>query len=236
MAAIGIATARQATEELSETSLPGNRELADWQHRLLPFMRWFVVGLATAFFAFSVWNLDEVNDFIEKEHEPAKEQTFRPATDGSAQAPQVVLETNALDRRYHLRSAVLMSHICTVQLAFIAGIVLALLGAMFIMGKLSETPSNLSGGTSQWNVAITSASPGIILCLLGTVVLLVSLAIHISLPDGEKPVYVSPMGAGSQAPEGVGAGNTKETRARQQQRPDSGSKAQMADQQGKSGN
>jgi len=58
-------------------------------------------------------------------------------------------------------SALLLSRIWSRQMAFIIGMVMSFLGAIFILGKMSESTSNITGEGSQWKVGISSASPGI---------------------------------------------------------------------------
>jgi hypothetical protein len=85
-----------------------------------------------------------------------------------------------------------MSRIVVKQLSFITGIVMALLGALFILGKVSELSSKVEGGTAQWHIGINSASPGLILSFFGTVLLVISLSSEINLSTRERAVYVNP--------------------------------------------
>jgi hypothetical protein len=142
-----------------------------WQYHLLPFMKWFIVALTAAFFVFSAVDLDQVNDFIEAAdqdqhpHDVAKDDKTASNSGQSTSTTQPVsvseippvlmtgeeyfrlrllaLETDLVDKRFHLESAVLMSRIVVKQLSSITGIVMALLGALFILGKLSELPSKV---------------------------------------------------------------------------------------------
>jgi hypothetical protein len=144
-------------------------ELLKWQRRLLPLMTRFIIAMALVFFCFSAVHLYQVSAFIGTEHgrdirtliesEVAK-PSAQPATPEEVlQNSLLLLEADALDKRYHQANALLLSRIWSRQLAFITGMVMAFLGAVFILGKLSESTSNISGGGSQWQVAITSASP-----------------------------------------------------------------------------
>ncbi len=193
-----------ASLKQDEASFPGkaaDRELLRWQRRLLPFMTGFVVAMAGAFFIFSGLHLYQVTRFIETEHgqnirglvesEIAKPTADQLTSDVVTQHTLLLLEADTLDKRYHQASALLMSRIWSRQLAFITGMVMAFLGAVFILGKLSESASQISGGTADWKVAITSASPGIILSVLGTVLLVSSLYVRASLDVNDGPAYVN---------------------------------------------
>jgi len=182
---------------------PIDRDLARWQRRLLPFMTSFVIAMAVLFFAFSGFHLYQVTNFIESQdgknvreliqNEIAKPTAENPTSTDITQHALLLLEADALDKRYHEASALLMSRIWTRQLAFITGMVMAFLGSVFILGKLSESTSEISGGSGEWKVAISSASPGIILSVLGTVLLVSSLYVRASLDVTDGPAYVSPL-------------------------------------------
>jgi hypothetical protein len=196
-----LAAASPKEEEAFAAARPADRELVRWQRRLLPFMTGFVVVMAAVFFIFSGLHLYQVTAFIETEHgqniraliesEIAKPTSGKLTSDDVTQHALLLLEADTLDKRYHQAGALLMSRIWSRQLAFITGMVMAFLGAVFILGKLSESASQISGGGAEWKVAITSASPGIILSLLGTVLLVSSLYVRASLDITDGPVYVN---------------------------------------------
>jgi hypothetical protein len=177
------------------------RDLRVWQRHLLPFMTGFIVFMAVAFFCFSGLHLYQVTTFIETEHgqsirtliesEIGKPIAEKRTSEEIMQRSLLLLEADALDKRYHQASALLMSRIWSRQLAFITGMVLAFVGAVFILGKLSEAASQISGGASEWKLAITSASPGIILTFFGTVLLISSLFVRASLDVADGPVYLN---------------------------------------------
>jgi len=179
-----------------------SQELQRWQRRLLPFMTRFIVVLALAFFALRVFLLFEIGRFVEAEHgatirtvlqeQIAKETPTNsvPSADQSYRQALVLLEAEAMDRRYHQANALLMSRIWTKQLAFITGMVLAFLGAMFILGKLSEGRTTVTAGASDWKTMISSSSPGIIMAFFGTVLLVVALVVQTTIAVQDNPVYV----------------------------------------------
>lgn len=176
-------------------------ELLRWQRRLLPFMSGFIVVMATLFFVFSGLHLYQMTNYIQREHgqdirsliesEIAKPTGQKLTSEDVMQHAVLLLEADTLDKRYHQAGALLMSRIWSRQLAFITGMVLSFVGAIFILGKLSEGSSNISGGYAEWKVAITSASPGIILSLFGTVLLISSLFVKASLDVSDGPAYLN---------------------------------------------
>lgn len=170
-------------------------ELAKWQKKLLPVMTLFVIALAVAFFLLSTRTLGHVNEFVQTEHGELREQ-INALINSARQADSpddlirrglLILEADALDRRYHQASALLMSRIWAKNLAFMTGMIMAFLGAIFILGKLSELPTAIKGGGSGWKISISSASPGILLAFFGTTLVALSTVIQenpISVTDG----------------------------------------------------
>lgn len=196
-----LASTHTKLEDLSGTTHEiGNPELMRWQRKLLPFMTSFVVGMALAFFCFSALHLRQVTRFIEEGHGPDvraqiqaeidKKAAVLLSSDQVTQHALLILEADARDNRYHHFSALLLSRIWTKQLAFMTGMILAFLGAVFILGKLSESGSKISGGASAWSFSIASASPGIILSFFGTVLLIVSLVVEAPIREEDRPVYL----------------------------------------------
>jgi hypothetical protein len=200
MNTLGLGTAPAKGEDHSGTSILNMRNLTHWQEQLLPFMRKFVVAMAFVFFGFNVFNLYQIGKFVQDEHDDhqglqAAKASVDNATLTEGQRTQsllIALEREAMDRRYHHRSALLMSRIWTKQLAFMTGMVLAFLGTMLILGKMSESSSRITGGASQWHVGVASSSPGIILSFFGTVLLVTSLLNEIKVTINDQPMFLAP--------------------------------------------
>jgi hypothetical protein len=97
------------------------------------------------------------------------------------------LEGNALQRRYHQANVLLMSRIWTGYLGFVTGMILALVGATFILGKLKESESKVDAGNEVWKFSVTSASPGLVLTVLGTILMITTIMGHydIQVKDGQ---------------------------------------------------
>ncbi len=204
-----LASVAPAPEKGRQADTDGRRDLAQWQRRLLPFMSRFIVSMAAVFFVFSGIHIYQVTRFIQTEDGPdirklIHDEIARPT--GQAITPAEVtehslllLEADALDRRYHQAGGLLMSRIWSRQLAFITGMVMAFVGAVFILGKLSESTTEASGGAGEWKVAISSASPGIILSFFGTVLLISSLFVRATLDVSDGPAYINAVHFSSQS-------------------------------------
>jgi hypothetical protein len=224
------AIAGRTTPHTASTPRAESKDALRWQRKLLPFMIGFMVALAVAFFAMSIYDVLQVKDAVFMEHgeniraimqsrvaaRPGESRTAAEST----QEALLLLESDALDKRYHQASALLMSRIWTKHLSFLTGMVLALLGATFILGKLSESTSTISGSGAGWKADISSASPGIILAFFGTVLLSISLVVQPQITVDDKPVYVSGIGVISTTPEATRP-STAETAAKALGKPDS---------------
>jgi hypothetical protein len=126
---------------------PGHdASLVKWQRTLLPVMTVFVIGLAIVFFVFSTSALQKVGLFVQGEHGELREEiksVIRQSQDVGTQDDVIrrgllILEADALDRRYHQASALLMSRIWAKHLAFMTGMIMAFLGAIFILASLAS--------------------------------------------------------------------------------------------------
>jgi hypothetical protein len=79
-------------------------------------------------------------------------------------------------------------------MGFVTGMILALVGAVFILGKLRESSSEFEAQTDVMVLSLKSASPGIILAALGVGLMLTTIVTHHEISVTDVPVYVT--GAG----------------------------------------
>jgi hypothetical protein len=193
--------------ESSSRSTSDSRELSKWQRRLLPYMTRFLVLLAIGFFGLCIYDVYETRSFVSSETSERAllriEQLLDPKAGAQPssrvsidllQQSLLLLEADAMDKRYRQASALLMSRIWTRQLAFLTGMVLAFIGAVFILGKLAENKTDVSLGAEQWKGAISSTSPGLILASFGTLLITVSLIVQPNIEVQDRPIYFVTMG------------------------------------------
>jgi hypothetical protein len=72
------------------------------------------------------------------------------------------MESFLVTQRYHQAAAQLMAGLWTRYLGFITGMILALVGASFVLGKLREPAQKIDGKFPMIDFSIRTASPGII--------------------------------------------------------------------------
>jgi len=172
-----------------------------WQERLLPLMMRMLVGLTLFFFIASFAQLYYLHTRIE--HAPLLDQAAlmhelqcsdTTSTEGCLAQQrlrmEVVLEANALARRYHQANVLLMSSIWTRYLGFVTGMILALVGAAFILGQL-QSANELEAKSEPVSLTLRSASPGLTLSVLGAVLMITTIAIRHDISTRDVPIYLA---------------------------------------------
>ncbi|MEM0999814.1 MAG: hypothetical protein AAGN35_22360 [Bacteroidota bacterium] len=173
------------------------KQTARWQRAQLPLMRGMLVLLTLFFCLASATFIFLLQDRLEH-WEPESEITITdyfphdtPTQQGAIPNAQFLafyqLEQQALERRYIRANTLLLSRIWIKFLGFLTGIILAVVGAVFILGKLREGPSTLASENQvTGKLSLTSSSPGLFLTLFGTTLMLTTILNHneITVEDG----------------------------------------------------
>lgn len=198
-----------------------------WQRRLLPLMGGMLVVLTIFFCVASVIQLARLQDRVQQV--PAVE--LGAALDGlkvkenenpgnalaySQWKTLSYLEGYAIQRRYNQATLQLMNRIWVIFLGFITGMILALVGATFILGKISETASELGMEGLPWKFSIASSSPGLILCVLGTVLMITTILAKADIKVEDGALYLQagvaqPAPEPAASPQGQPPGQTPDT-------------------------
>jgi hypothetical protein len=183
--------------------MAGEQSLTAWQKRLLPLMVSMLVLLSLFFCIAICVETYRVQQHIVTRHEidlgPAfavvqadQAKTFENQTELARFQAAALLESSALQSRYHQATMALMIRICIVFLGFLTGMVLALVGAAFILGKLREVPTNLEAKTAAWHFTLTTASPGLLLVILGAVLMVTTILARIDVNVTDAALYLPP--------------------------------------------
>jgi hypothetical protein len=172
-----------------------------WQRRLLPLMSRMVVGLTVFFFVATFVQLLLLQAEIRPRSSIKPSDAILQLTvPENASIPdrllivrlraQAELEVQLVERRYHQATILLMSRIWTRYLGFITGMILCLVGAAFILGRLQETTSELGVGPRTAPLTLKTASPGLILAALGTALMLVTAVTRERIDVVDAPLYL----------------------------------------------
>lgn len=187
-----------------------SRELARWQRRLLPFAIGAIGLMAIFFFVSSLVQLGRLNENISYKPSAslsAELTAFERANPEAVRDGEhlrwktlVLLEQQTLEHRYAQVNATLMLRAWTRHLGFLTGMILALVGAIFILSKLSESETQLSVEGAGAKGALATSSPGLVLASLGTILMVVTLTANFEFTTRDLPVYLSAAGAAEAVP------------------------------------
>jgi len=171
-----------------------------WQKDAMPLMSRMVVGLTLFFFIASFAQLYYLHRNIGDAPKINIEESFANLTNHQTSSFKetmaistfkafIMLEANALERRHHQANVLLMSRVWVRYLGFVTGMILALVGAAFILGKLQEQSTELTGKSQNAQLSLKSSSPGIIFSSLGVLLMLVTIVTHHKIEVRDGPVY-----------------------------------------------
>jgi hypothetical protein len=102
----------------------------------------------------------------------------------------IMLEGHSSQRQYHQANVLLMARVWTSYLGFVTGMVLALVGAAFILGRLREPVSELSSSIQTTALSLKSASPGLLLAGMGTILMLATIITPHRIDVTDRAVYL----------------------------------------------
>jgi hypothetical protein len=192
-----IGAPQQETQTLIETP-----DLLSWQNKLLPLMRGVIILVTLFFLAATVIqlyflqgrigdppksNLDTVLNTLQYNQEDKAEEKIKTAKFKVIS----MLEENAVARRYHQANVMLMARVWIIYLGFVTGMILSLVGATFILGKLREASATLGVDGIAGEFSLQTASPGLILSLLGTILMLTTMIARPEIQVTDVPLYMS---------------------------------------------
>lgn len=164
-----------------------------WLARMLPFITSIILAMTIFFFSATIYQLFDLNRQIEDSPRLQIEQAYQDSMLVNQTSKQwnnlVSLETHVLQQRYHQANVLLMARIWVRYMGFITGMMLAIIGAIFILGKLREPKSELSfKGNVQ--AQLVTQSPGIVLVVLGSIIMLTTIVNHPQISVVDAPIYI----------------------------------------------
>lgn len=175
-----------------------------WQQRMLPIMVQMLVGLTAFFFVVSLVQLTYLHSTIQRAPEMSLEPAFAaidrtpPASDNDRlRAAQLktlaILDVGTTQRRYHQVNATLMARIWTRYMGFVTGMILAVLGSVFILGKLQEPSDGAPAGRR--------VSSGLIMVGLGVALMITTIVVNHRIEVTDSPGYLRTFDSGVSAGE-----------------------------------
>jgi hypothetical protein len=160
-----------------------------------------IVGLTIFFFAASLVQLYYLDTRIEKLPAPdyvrygLAPDTARVAQPSPELRLLASLDLTLMERRYHQANVFLMGRLWISYLGFVTGMILALVGAVFILGKLREDTTEASGkAPGGIEAALRTSSPGIVLAALGVVLMIATIVTNHPIHTADSAVFLGSRG------------------------------------------
>ncbi len=170
-----------------------------WQVKLLPYMSRMLLALALFFFVASLIQLfllenrmtegvvidfDKIVNLIPADgsHDDKMAATLLKA--------QITLQASSQQHLYHQAMIGMMARTWLRYLGFVTGMILAIVGATFVLGKIDIPQSEATLKAGAVEGTIKSASPGIILAVLGTLLMLAAILIYQPIDTNENAIYL----------------------------------------------
>jgi cytochrome bd-type quinol oxidase subunit 2 len=168
-----------------------------WQHKLLPFMQITIVVLVIFYIIASYFQYRQFNDRILSESFSINKQLDILRTTNGNVNPLLIkayLEAYIVQSRQRNLELFLNSRTWIKYLGFITGMILCVVGAIFILGKLTDQKTTqASGEGNQFKFSFASNSPGIILSFLGTILIMTTILTNQEIEKRDSFVYFTPV-------------------------------------------
>ena len=170
-----------------------------WQNKLAPWLIAMPTLLVIVFIILATQQVIQFNKLLEVRPDKTMIENIHSETDESLKnnldyikwITLALMEEESYNKRYNQAGFLIMSRIFTKYLGFFTGMVLAIVGSVFIIGKIKEDTTQLEGSMSeQTKLKIASSSPGIIFGVLGTVLMLSTILQHAEVAVRDVPLYL----------------------------------------------
>lgn len=189
----------------AKSATKNDKELIQWQNRLLPWMIAMPTLLIGIFIVMASLQLNKFEKFVYRGDEDklmqsipspianTTDSTLKRNTEYIKWFSLVKMEEHSLNRRYDQGGVLLMSRIYIKYLGFFTGMILAIVGSVFIISKLKEDISEIEGSVQdKTKFRLVSSSPGIIFGVLGTALMMTTILTHSEINVKDMPLYLNP--------------------------------------------
>jgi len=191
----------QSTPQLDQKNASERNDQQNWQIKILPWILMVPTVLVAAFIFLATDQVSQINERLTISKDTIfmnKLVNYVDKLDSKSiehvkYLALIKLEQESFYYRYNQAQLLLMSRIFTKYLGFFTGMILAIVGAVFIIGKLKEDTTEIEGTISdKTKVKIISSSPGIIFGLLGTILMITTIVHHNEISVRDMSLYLVP--------------------------------------------
>jgi hypothetical protein len=185
--------------EKPEKTLQPPNSVYEWHNKLLP---WFIIVptvLITVFIILATRQVTQISKSMQTTQDSTFVNSLLARTDAKLSGDLeyykwlalVKLEQESFYRRYNQAELLLMSRIFTKYLGFFTGMILAIVGSVFIIGRIKEDTTDFEGSISEKaRFKLVTSSPGIIFGLLGTALMMTTIIQHRDIEVRDKALYL----------------------------------------------
>lgn len=177
--------------------------LSRWQQHLSPFIVLLIAGTGLYFLINSSIEMDGLSDNMDQ-LKPVSLEVLVPddllrdqtlSEEGRISLVKwrtlAAAESEVLNRRYRYANTNLVAAVWLRYLGFVTGMILSLLGAALLWGKLNVPITELSGEGGGVKGQLKTSSPGIVLCVLGAMLMMTAMLNRYEISVVDRPVYTS---------------------------------------------
>ncbi|HWD88526.1 MAG TPA: hypothetical protein VG367_10395 [Mucilaginibacter sp.] len=163
---------------------------ANWQSKLVPFIVILIVMLFVVYMWFYFKETSDIQVALANPPQFSNTDISKMSFAEKKWNNLYELERYNLNNRYYHARLIIRSRILIISLSFLTGITLSFIGSIFIMGKYSESSTQIGAGGDKLNLKLISSSPGIILSFLGVVLIAISIYTKIDLNIVDASIYM----------------------------------------------
>jgi uncharacterized membrane protein len=191
-------------ETNKKTASANDKHIIDWQKRMMP---WLIIAPSALILIFILLATVQLRSFESHIYQSDSLNISKslPKVDSVTIDTSITtklgylklyaltkMEEYSINRRYNQAGEILVSGIYTKYMGFFTGMILAIVGAIFIISKLKEDTSNLEGTINEHiNFKLVSSSPGIVFGVLGTLLMVTTIFKTVESNVTDAPLFLN---------------------------------------------
>ncbi|HEX5150461.1 MAG TPA: hypothetical protein VFW07_03370 [Parafilimonas sp.] len=191
----------QSATSIFRTVLPGSQGEEAFQkmyNRIVPFVIIIPVFFLIVFIAVSMIQLRDINARIEEGNsQTVKDMISRiPGKDTLSEAYKqflalAVLEEESLGERYRQGHYSLVSRSFKQYLGFFTGIIMVIVGSLFVLLKLREKIDSSASRGEGWKFTLVTNSPGVVFGILGAALISIASSAKDTITVRDSGLYLT---------------------------------------------
>lgn len=183
----------QSTPSAKSEDEKQRKSLIAWQTKLLPFSIIFLGMLSLVYFGIYLYEIGQIHNSRQLENSLSTAQQIDALSKNVPDMGDKLYRAELLTVLYRHQRAdtIIESRILTINLSFLTGVILSFVGAIFILGKFSESATKIEAEKDKLKFSLASSSPGIILSTLGVALIIVCIISKTALDVKDQAVYLN---------------------------------------------